>query len=881
MLSRLAVSGMLVALACWVSMATEAACSPLLPKDNEAAKHVERLKHADPKQVIRAIKSLEAMGARASAAAPDLVRLMAVRSSERDGVSLAAALALMEIGDPAVGWLLTEMSTGDWISKVYARLALSSIVRRSDAALLEVVSNWVTRVTSGDPGDHELVRDAAAFCGAEGSKVIVGLLGQPSREVRAGAVSILGRCVEVDPSAIPALLKQLDRAPPALQFELVSALGAMQPRDPKVRGALFALLGDRHEQVRKAALFALGKTGPDALPILLANYENEELRKIVRSAVMLLGPEAMPGLINVLQDPSIEITLRSLCLGAITSMPESTEGVLEALQVALAAGEYELRRSAVSSAALRSLVPPVDLLPRLSGFMDDPEVAVRRAAALAIAEYGEDAVVCQEALLRRLRSDPDEGVRGATAYALGRLGSAAAVEPLREALHEVEGERPKEAIVIALGRIGAAAAPAAGDLLDVLEKRESTMLWYRQRVTAAFANIGMAALPVLHAWLDKHLDRRTSVSDVAASIAAIEEGRAQLWEKAKRASVDRRVEIAAALLQAGEVDDSFGPALAAGLSSEDPRIVREAAGGLGVLGKAARDHVERLLVVAEEPEYETRIAALKAIAAIAPKNRRVYNVLLDQLERNDSVRVNGPLVLALAGTGFATKQLDAILKEGVPYKVVAAGEALGLFDPPSKEVQALMVRELASSTALTRRYVITAIGGLRKPGEAVIEALRRAAFYDKSEQNRFDAQSALLNGGWFEAADLPYMVSAIESASFPVMVVLIRAIGSLGESAALAVPMLALQSITDNYDDRVIGAIAGGIGGEPYVDSRKLTYLGPTESYRDVRLAAIRALEAIGRPAAGALPELERNARDHDLEIAEAARAAVEKIARR
>ncbi|HYH63421.1 MAG TPA: HEAT repeat domain-containing protein [Urbifossiella sp.] len=79
----------------------------------------------------------------------------------------------------------------------------------------------------------------------------------------------------------------------------------------------------------------------------------------------------------------------------------------------------------------------VRALPRVVPLFDDPEPWVRQAVIESMAGYGDESVV--DALLRKLRTDADPGVRGEAAYALGHVGSPGAIPGLIHALdHDKE-----------------------------------------------------------------------------------------------------------------------------------------------------------------------------------------------------------------------------------------------------------------------------------------------------------------------------------------------------------------------------------------------------------------------------------------------------------
>lgn len=95
-------------------------------------------------------------------------------------------------------------------------------------------------------------------------------------------------------------------------------------------------------------------------------------------------------------------------------------------------------------------------LPAVRSLLDDLEDWVRWHVIGLLARYGDDSAV--EPLVAKLRSDPDPGVRGQAAYALGHIGSPAAIPHLLDALdHDREcdsqGHSPSSVSSTALDNI--------------------------------------------------------------------------------------------------------------------------------------------------------------------------------------------------------------------------------------------------------------------------------------------------------------------------------------------------------------------------------------------------------------------------------------------
>ena len=110
------------------------------------------------------------------------------------------------------------------------------------------------------------------------------------------------------------------------------------------------------------------------------------------------------------------------------------------------------------------LPPPPPPPPDLIRLLSDDEARIRRRSALAVGRAGLPEGVPQ--LARLLQSDSDPEVRQMAAFALGLIGDATAVDPLKLALTDpslIVAGRAAEA----LGLIGdTASAPAVGQLVS-------------------------------------------------------------------------------------------------------------------------------------------------------------------------------------------------------------------------------------------------------------------------------------------------------------------------------------------------------------------------------------------------------------------------------
>jgi hypothetical protein len=141
--------------------------------------------------------------------------------------------------------------------------------------------------------------------------------------------------------------------------------------------------------------------------------------------------------------------------------------------------------------------------------LDDPDVEVREEAAKALGRIGSaDAV---DALLRHL-TDPFSIIRAQAARALGRIGDRRAVEPLVAGLGD-PSEELQEACCQALGRMGAreALAPLLGLLASERSDRVAAAAGDAMSRLGAF-EAALDLLPRMHATANRGLRRQFAIA---------------------------------------------------------------------------------------------------------------------------------------------------------------------------------------------------------------------------------------------------------------------------------------------------------------------------------------------------------------------------------
>jgi len=208
--------------------------------------------------------------------------------------------------------------------------------------------------------------------------------------------------------AVPLLNRAVETGGPSVRIEAIRALAQIQPPAPETISTLSKAMRDTDPAIQRAAAAALGDIGAvSVLAQALKDPDNNVRRNAVR--------------------PLRRVVIRDRSSGD----PATTKAVVGALADAL----------------------------------KDPDAGVRRAAASSLGALGPVAVDALPSLAATTM-DSDPTVRNATIEAMGRMGSAAAVPVLVQALKD---PRTASLAVRALGNMG----PTAREAIPALREFQS------------------------------------------------------------------------------------------------------------------------------------------------------------------------------------------------------------------------------------------------------------------------------------------------------------------------------------------------------------------------------------------------------------------------
>ncbi|MEZ5988550.1 MAG: HEAT repeat domain-containing protein [Planctomycetota bacterium] len=265
--------------------------------------------------------------------------------------------------------------------------------------------------------------------------------------------------------------------------------------DPEVTRALLALAREGRGEDAQLAVEALGhvrEAGPAVVDALFALLEGDAaLRRAAGYALGRLGPATLAASDRLLGVAAADDVAGEWARAAIGELGEP---ILPALERRLEAEADPARRARLAAALgeLRETKAPVPTLRRL---LEDGDVRVRVAAALAIGrlgEYGRDAVPA----LEEATGAPEARVRLAAVTALGMLGRGdrRLVAPLAARVADEDGDVARAA-VDAIGRL---ALPETIDtFLPLLEHEDAGIRWRAAHWLGTLGATARRALPAL------------------------------------------------------------------------------------------------------------------------------------------------------------------------------------------------------------------------------------------------------------------------------------------------------------------------------------------------------------------------------------------------
>jgi HEAT repeat protein len=394
------------------------------PKGHDAAfaALMEAQKDRDPEVRRAAAEALAAMGPGAAGDMPALRKALKEKAAPAE-VRAQAARSLGALGAgarDAVPDLAEALRSSDVTLRRAAAAALNQIGPDAKGAIIPL------RDALGDK-DKEVRRgalEAIGKLGAEGkgaSGEVSDLVADPDPETRKAATKVLA---QIDPdAALSAFARALFNPDEGVRLEAAEALLAMgKTAQPRVSDLIAAVRGDKSPVVRLKAARALTVIDPTsnapvpALAEALAGTDAERRREAAEAlaAVGAVARDAVLALSGALKDK--DPAVRKNAAVALSKVGDPALPALTNLIAALS--ERKLHEPIL--VALKN-IGPVKAVPPLIAALKDKDPSVRLGAAVALAQFGDDAADAVKPLGTAVAVEKDEDVKKAMRDALKRL----------------------------------------------------------------------------------------------------------------------------------------------------------------------------------------------------------------------------------------------------------------------------------------------------------------------------------------------------------------------------------------------------------------------------------------------------------------------------
>ena len=466
---------------------------------------IRMLKSDDVTVWVFALESLKQIGRPAS---PALIELLGYRSTwtRKNAIELLGEFREIEAIEPLIKLLdCTDIIVRDEAIKSL-KLIGKSAAEPLHAALLAANPEIRKRLAAvlGEIGDRRALEPLIAILKDRGvnnstSKSVSEAL------LRADAATALGALGDV--AAIGPLQDAVENDRMAVG---VAAMGSLvQLGDEKQLDGLHVLLQSDDPDARFCAIQALGRIkNPQSLTHL------ELFRRIRKPKVVITKQEkrdsedadralrSINRILEVLVGPPDPLPKRDPFTDTDAPAPRDLSGYAKVLKLP----DESLRREAAKALAEIGDEAVALLLVALN----DQDAYVRISAVVGLGEFGGERAL--ETLLDVLKKDPKNSVRMAAAESLGKLGVPTAIEPLKEALAD-------QYLLVNIGAaIGLHTLGVAGminELESILQKNKAPALRYQN--ARAYLLLGDSdAIPFLEKSLKEWQDQGIAPEDTSS-----------------------------------------------------------------------------------------------------------------------------------------------------------------------------------------------------------------------------------------------------------------------------------------------------------------------------------------------------------------------------
>ena len=678
--------------------------------------------------------------------------------------------------------------------------------------------------------------------------------------------------------AVPALIKALGDSEEQVWFHSITALSRL---GPDAALAIPELINDLREKRSRGAnakwyrsAYALGQIGEAAIKPLIEACENSRSSVRAGAAKALEWiPEAsnqtVPILINLLGDDDEDV--REISANSLSLLPEPSFELLKSnidhnsdltrKAIYIALGKMGHRANGASKKLLEQLQSEKDVellsvaveslanigadqesfLPFLESIFDREEDQIQQATANAILSLSPAHSV--PSLIQFLNAD-DESIKSRAAHILGHMGpsGAPALNPLIEMIinRQANPEKAKtyQKAFVAIGLKG---IPV---LLDYISKIEpfSPSHW----ATGLFAGYGMMGVSSLEKSLETNESKR--ILAVMGAFALMGPNAIAAEQSIVRMTHHESAPIRSSAVQAltsiGIKPAKLSPLIEPLLNDKSLSVRQSAVASLRKSPEAAANQLSKLNNLLNDSAAKMRENALLAIASTG--NQAVdlaEEVAMLLADPTPDVRLAAISTLGSIGTapGLAIRQMNWLARHSNDIVLLRALKAMGSFGDRSLEYLPLFESNLNHAN----------------------EGIRQAAFggyiiIEKKNENL-----------------IPVMTKALGDEMIAIRHASLRAMGTMREDAAAAIPNLIARLDHDEDQDLALGALRSM--------PSKIEFIGAYMASLDhedpsVRHFGCRALGRLGKDATSALPKLKEARRDRYSFVRDEAKKSIDRI---
>lgn len=569
------------------------------------------------------------------------------------------------------------------------------------------------------------------------------------------AVRMLGEIGPRSEKAIPSLGKLIQTDDPGLRDEVAIALGRINSDPKQTLPILEKLLSDASPIVRHSTIEALVGFGPAAKPAL------NQLKTHLRDKELWIRVSAAHAIaqIDYGNEANFEAIIPELLAGLKSDQPQISMEAVQGLAFVGKAAVPQLKEALKlqfpnakqnAADALGAIGP--DALPALEDLIattKSGDAQTEWHAIAAIGNMGPVAVPASPRLIEVLNSN-DDHIRFAAEQALLRIGKLAVPELVRA----LKDQHRRQAAAQVLAGLGPAAGEAVPSLIPLLKDSDPS---FQREIVLALSTMGKAAEtagPLLVKLFENTEFKYRPAVAFALGRLNVKEGLPALQNTFKT-SADPVLQMACtwALLQLDPKNEDYAnqalPFLIDALDNDNPRIRREAANTLGLLGSKASPAVDSLQKHLQDKVPDVRKEALMTLAKIGPDGAGAVPGLQKMLADQDpSICCIASYALGRMGepAKAAVPQLKKLATAHHPHERLVAAWALSMLSPDpetSKLITPILIEGLQRGATPDQRIeAATALGKVGAGSPDAKSALQEAA-KDSDPAVQKAAQAAL------------------------------------------------------------------------------------------------------------------------------------------